>query len=94
MLKNEIESASGIYEALGNFAIYIGESIDNNEIDDVIMQKVVQFMDELASYSDAELKNILVVGIFETLDNYEKAIDYIKQRICSEGIQLYNKYVA
>lgn len=92
ILKDEVEIDSGVYEILGCLAIYLGEGIEKNTIDDNIVAKSIQFMNALATNQDLEVQNILVAGVFETLSNYDKAIDRIKGELNPDGIRLYDRY--
>lgn len=92
ILKDEVEMDNGVYETLGCLAIYLGEGIEKNTISDTIVAKAIKFMNALAENQDLEVQNMLVAGVFETLSNYDRAIDRIKGELSPDGIRLYDRY--
>ena len=94
VFEKEIDSASGVYEALGNVAISLAEKIENRNIDESIIKAAVKLIDELATNQDPEVRNMLVVGIFETMSNFEFSMDYIKRKIGEKSIHLYDEYLS
>jgi len=87
------DPTAGVYEIVGNFAIYLGTGIENNTLNKKDITKAIHFINKLAIHQDVEIHNILVVGIFETLCNYEYAMNYIKQRMNTAAKNLYNNFL-
>ena len=84
----------GIYCILGDFAIYLKDSIDEGTISDIDLENAFEIMNMMGSTKDIELHNLLIVGVLEILTDSKKVIEVIRQGLEGEAAQFFEEAIS
>ncbi len=83
------DTDDGIYNALGDFAIYLRDSLDEKSISESDLKNAFQVMNMMGSAEDLEVQNLLVVGILEILTDKDNVVEIVKKHLEGNASQLF-----
>jgi len=75
------------YMLFGDFAIYIRNLIDNGSYNEVELNKIFTFLNEMGECHDEDVHNLLTVGILEIIIDSNKATMLAKQNLKGEALK-------
>jgi len=91
---NIADMDEGIYSALGDFAIYLRNGISNKTLTDSDLRKAFKVLNKMGRAEDLEVKNLLVVGIFEILTDNDEVTEVVKCSLEGESGELFERVLA
>ncbi len=86
-----VDTNEGMYDVLGNFAIFLRNGISENSLSDIELKQVFKVMNTMGSAKELEVKNLLVVGIFEILTDVDKVVEVVKSGLEGEAAELFQR---
>lgn len=69
------------YSVFGDFAIYLQDGLEKNDVSQITLDKAKRFMNSMANSENVEINNLLVVGILEILTDKKISVDWVKSNL-------------
>lgn len=83
-----------IYNVIGDFATDFQKNYIDSKISECDIEEFFSFINEMANSADIEVKNILVVEIFELFSDEISTINISREKLNNVGKELFEKTLA
>lgn len=81
----------GIYNAFGDFAIYLRNEIVEKSLSGKELQKAFKVMNTMGASKELEVQNLLVVGILEILSDEDRVVAIVRGGLVGNAADLFQK---
>lgn len=89
-----VDIDEGVYDALGDFAIYLRDGINKELLSDEECQEAFKLMNTMGASNNLEVQNLLVVGILEILTDEDNVAALVKRRLKGPAAELFERVLA
>lgn len=89
-----VDLDDGLYSILGDFAIYLRDSIAQGVISELDLKSAFKVMNHMGESEDLEVQNLLVVAIFEILADIDDVIEIVKKGLVGNASELFRKVIS
>lgn len=90
-LDSIIDIDEGMYDALGDFAIYLRDGINKKSLSDEKFNKALKIMNTMGASNNLEVQNLLVVGIFEILTDEDDVVSSVKCGLTGPASEMFER---
>lgn len=84
-----VDVDDGIYDALGDFAIYLRNAIAEESLSEEYLRKAFEVLNTMGASKDLEVHNLLVVGILEILADEDQVVIVVKDGLVGYAAELF-----
>lgn len=81
----------GVYDALGDFAIYLRNAIAKKSLSEEYLRKAFEVMNTMGASKDLEVHNLLVVGILEILADEDQVVIVVRNGLVGYAAELFER---
>ena len=86
-----VDIDEGVYDALGDFAIYLRDGINDESLSDEKCQEAFKIMNTMGASNNLEVQNFLVVGIFEILTDEDDVVASVKRGLIGPAAEMFER---
>lgn len=90
-MRLDYDPDGGVYDVLGDLAIHLRDGLDAGRLDEAVLSAAIELFNEMAESEDVEVKNLLVVGIFEMLTDSDATIAAMKRHLGVTANELFER---
>ncbi len=88
-----VDMENGLYDALGDFAIYLRDKMNEETLSEEMSQKAFNIMNVMGASEDLEVQNLLVVGILEVMTDEHKVVSLVKKGLSGPAAELFERVI-
>jgi len=86
-----VDIDDGVYDALGDFAIYLRNAIAKETLSEEYLRKAFEVMNTMGASKDLQVHNLLVVGILEILADEDQVVIVVRDGLVGYAAELFEK---
>jgi len=87
----DIDIDNGMYDTLGDFAIYLRNGISEKSLSEENLKKAFKVMNTMGASKELEVQNLLVVGILEILTDEGQVVSVVKEGLTGSAAELFER---